>query len=258
MTESGLYCYALAGDLAGEKLAEETGIEGGPLRTVEHEGLVAVVSEVDLAEFGEEGLRRNLEDLAWLEAVATAHDRVVRLVADLAPTAPLRLATIFLSEQGVRDRLVEWQRPARQALDRIRDAREWSVKVYADPAPAAPDPAPGTPVPEGPGAGRAYLLGRRAAAQARNRSVEDGVRAAEAVHERLTAAAADSQRLAPQDRRLTGHVGEMVLNGAYLVPDTETDGFQALIEELATDQPGVRVESAGPWAPYSFARLEDS
>lgn len=257
MAETGLYCYALTRDLAVEALAQVAGIGGNPLRAVDGAGLAAVVSEVDLGEFGEEALRRNLESLPWLESVAVAHDGVVRALVEHAPTAPLRLATIFVSEQGVRDRLEEWREPAGRVLDRITGTREWSVKVYVDTAGADSPEPPAPPVPEGPGAGRAYLMGRRAAARTRDESMEAGLRAAETVHDRLSSASVDSRRLAPQDRKLTGHVGEMVLNGAYLVADTSADHFQETLAEL-TEERSVRVEAGGPWAPYSFAQLEDA
>ena len=43
--------------------------------------LTAAVGTVGLDEFGEEGLRRNLEDLDWLAATARAHDAVISAIA---------------------------------------------------------------------------------------------------------------------------------------------------------------------------------
>ena len=67
MSTTGLYAYAITRGLDPTTVAEQSGIGGQPVRLVEREGLAVVVSEVDLEQFGEEGLRRNLEDLAWLE-----------------------------------------------------------------------------------------------------------------------------------------------------------------------------------------------
>ena len=66
----------MARGLDGRALAGVTGLRAAPLEVVEHRGLQAVVCAVDLAEFGEEPLARNLEDLAWLEEVARGHDDV--------------------------------------------------------------------------------------------------------------------------------------------------------------------------------------
>src|SRR5258707_13136802 len=68
----GIWVYALA--KRGEPtLPGLAGVAGAPVRLVDADGLTAVVSDVTLEDFGEGALRRNLEDMAWLEAVARAH-----------------------------------------------------------------------------------------------------------------------------------------------------------------------------------------
>lgn len=253
---AGLYCYAITRGASPEELDGRTGIDGAPLRLVRHDDLAAVVSEVDLEEFGEEGLRRNLEDLTWLESVATAHDRVTREVSERAPVAPLRLATVFLGEESVRARLAEWHARAEQALDRIEGREEWSVKAYADPSarPATEDEPSNEDA--GMGAGKAYLLKRRAATQRREATAQQDAEIAEQLHAELHGSAVAGRRLAPQDRRLTGHVGEMILNGTYLVDRGEVEAFKSAVDRLSGLHEHIRVELAGPWPPYSFASLE--
>lgn len=256
MSETGVYVYAITRGLAPSDLEHGRGIDDGPLRLVEHRGLAAVVGPVDLEEFGEEGLRRNLEDLRWLEAVATAHDRVARLAAERAPTTPLRLATVFLTEDGVRDQLEQWHDAAEHALDRVEGRSEWSVKGYVDPA-GVPDEAQDEPARDGVGAGRAYLLKRRSAAQRQEQRAQETSESAARVHAALAEVSVAGRRLPAQDRRLTGHTGEMVLNGTYLVENDREDAFRGAVSALAEQNPQVRLEVAGPWPPYSFAMLED-
>lgn len=251
---TGLYFYAICRGVSVEDLAGQVGIADAALRLVEQDGLVAVVSEVDLDEFGEDGLRRNLEDLAWLETVALAHDRVTRLVAERAPTAPLRLATVFRGEDSLREQLTQWHDSAELALDRIEGRSEWSVKVYVDPQ--ARVAAEESESAEGVGAGKAYLLRRRAATQRREVLAQQDAEVADAIHASLEAGVVAGRRLTPQDRRLTGHTGEMVLNGAYLVDQDRADAFKDLVERTTGEHPGVRVEVGGPWPPYSFASLD--
>lgn len=253
---TGLYCYAISRGLSPAELVGGTGIADAPLRVIDHEGLGAVVSEVDLAEFGEEGLRRNLEDLAWLESVATAHDRVTRHLAERVPTAPLRLATVFLGEDSVRARLDEWHDSAMRTLDMIEGREEWSVKAYVDPSTRAATEEADDSATEGMGSGRAYLLKRRAAAQQRETRAQADAELAMRMHETLVSAAVAGRRLAAQDRRLTGHVGEMVLNGTYLLDRAQVAAFKEEVDRMATGHEHVRVEVAGPWPPYSFASLD--
>lgn len=253
---TGLYAYALTRDADEAEVVGVNGISDAPLHLVDQDGLSAVVSEVSLDEFGEEGLRRNLEDLGWLESVALAHDRVTRHVAEHAPTAPLRLATVFLGEDSLRAQLRQWHDQAERALDRISGRSEWSVKAYVDPAADDPAPTEGEP-PKGAGAGRAYLERRREATQRREARAQSWASTADELHEALASGCVAGRRLAPQDRRLTGHTGEMVLNGTYLVDDAGVESFRTSVEAAAAKHPKVRVELAGPWPPYSFASLDE-
>ncbi len=257
MAEQGRYLYAIARGLNAGAVTGVTGLDGAPVETVEHRGLTAVVSTVDLAEYGEEGLRRNLEDLAWLEKVARGHDTVIHAAASQAPTAPLRLATICLDDDGVRARLDEWHDALEAALDRVQGRAEWAVKAFARTTPgeqaesetAAQDPS-------GKGAGLAYLQRKKSQATRQAQSHERAVEVAERVHEALSARCVASRRLAPQDPKLTGHEGVMTLNGAYLVEEAEGESFTAAVQELAEQYPDAHLTVAGPWPPYSFASLD--
>lgn len=243
------YMYAITRGLSAADLAPTVGIDGGRVDTVEHRGLVAVVSDVALDEYDEEALHQNLERLDWLEKVARSHDEVIQAAAALAPVAPLRLATICHDDTGVRDRLDEWHEPLQAALDRVAGNREWSVKVVAA-TPATPQQG-ARPV-----SGADYLRNKKAAAQARAEAEQAVAVAGDEIHAVLEKGVVASRRLPPQDPRLSGHSGAMVLNGAYLVDAEAADRFRSTVEELAAAHPHVVVECGGPWPPYSFATLE--
>ena len=254
MTATGRYMYAITRGIDGTSLASTVGLGGGALEVIEHRGLLAVVSDVDLEEFGEEGLRRNLEDLAWLEEVARGHDTVVQAVAVLGPTAPLRLATICLDDGGVRSRLDEWFHALELVLDRVQGRREWSVKAFvaADSAGTASSTATDAPAT----GGAAYLQRKKAELLDREDRAGAAARLAEELHQDLAAASSASRRLAPQDPRLTGHTGTMTLNGAYLVGLEHGAEFEATVRRLQSEHPEAGIDVRGPWPPYSFAMLE--
>lgn len=254
MAGSGRYLYAVTRGLDPDLLEGVAALGGGRLEVVEHRGLMAVVSSVDLDEFGEEALRQNLESLEWLELTARIHDDVVKTVSAAAATAPVRLATICLGDDGVRRRLDEWYVALGQVLDRVEGRREWSVKSFAPAAserPARPEPAP-----VGSGGGAAYLRAKKEAAERRLDDESAALRTAEEVHDVLSGLSVASRRLPPQDPRLTGHTGTMVLNGAYLVEETDSGAFEAAVERLTEAHPEARLACAGPWPPYSFAMLD--
>ncbi|CAM5249399.1 hypothetical protein STENM327S_08634 [Streptomyces tendae] len=135
---------------------------GDPPRLLPHGGLVAVVSHVPEADFSEEALRAHLEDLDWLTATARAHQQVVDALTVVTTPLPLRLATVFRDDSGVRVMLEEREAAFRRTLDRLDGRVEWGVKVYveAEPADRAKAERPAQPAPR-PASGRDYLRQRR-------------------------------------------------------------------------------------------------
>jgi hypothetical protein len=232
-----------------------SGVGGGPVRVLEHRGLRAVVSPVSLAEFGEEGLRRNLEDLRWLESTARAHHAVVDAAVEFSATIPLGLATVYRGEDRVRGALNEKNEEFTRALDRITGRTEWGVKVYADVRPAAPETTGEEPAASSPGT--SYLRRRRMQQDTAERTRNEVMDVAERVHDELAGIAAAVRLHRPQDPQLSGECAWMIFNAAYLVDDSRSDDFQAAVRRLG-GLAGIRLQLTGPWAPYSFAAEEET
>jgi hypothetical protein len=252
------YCVGRAGDALPKGLP---GVHAdGQVHGVEHEGLVALVSRIPLAEFGEEPLRRNLNDLEWLERVARAHEAVLERALETAPIVPLRLCTIFEDEQGVRRMLDEQRRAFTAALELLAGRQEWGVKLLVDrealEAAARARRTEGDTAEEldSRSAGGAYLQRRRLERQVREEADRLAVGVAEEVHARLQDWASDAVLNPPQNRDLSGHEGEMLLNGAYLVETPKVERLRELVSELEDRHRalGVRLEMTGPWPPYNF------
>lgn len=212
-----------------------------PVERVQHAGLTAVASRVDSERFGADALRGALEDLDTLGAIARTHDRVLGEALLAGAVVPFRICTLFSGEAGVRAMLERERVWLAETLERLRGRSEWGVKAYAPAASAAPAPAPAT--------GAEYLAGKRAAADAQ-RALETAVAA---MHERLADAADAAMLSPPHDPRLTGRAEEMVLNGAYLVADTDVTAFRALAAGLGALH-GMALEVTGPWPAYHFSR----
>ncbi|TYK45004.1 GvpL/GvpF family gas vesicle protein [Actinomadura decatromicini] len=276
--DTAVYLYGVARGLDPAELRGASGVAGAPVRGVVAGGLTALVSTVRLDEYGEAALRANLEDLAWLEATARAHHDIVDRAAHAAPTAPVRIATIYQDDDRVAEVLAAQAERFRSVLDRLTGRTEWGVKAWADPAALdAPDThsggglAPSAEPPTGPpssaqsgseasrsgsepaaGTGTAYLLRRQ---RERRRREDAGRRAAEhagTVHADLADLAVAARRHAPQDPRLSGRTGTQVLNAAYLLDDDRVDDFLAAARAAGERLAGVEVEVTGPWPPYSF------
>ncbi|HET9893807.1 MAG TPA: GvpL/GvpF family gas vesicle protein [Streptosporangiaceae bacterium] len=231
------------------------GVAGRPVRLVNAADLAAVVSPVDLAEFGEEPLRRNLDQLPWLEAVARMHHRVVAAVARSAAVVPMRLATVYRSEIGLTRMLEQRHDDFQAVLSQLAGRSEWGVKVYAAQAVET-----ATPADEGStggsveaGSGAAYLMKRRRQLTAAEEVRRSAVERAEHLHAELAGHAVASAVHRPQDPQLSGTTARMILNASYLVDDRERAAFAAMAEQTAAMNPAVRLELTGPWPPYSFA-----
>jgi hypothetical protein len=248
-----LYAYAVTRDDARPAPSGPgTGVIAAPVRTVRAGGLAALVSAVPADGFGEAALRERLEDLEWLERTARAHHEVVARAAAVMCVLPLRLATVYRDEDGVRRMLREGRDGFLATLDRLDGRVEWGVKVYAVPA-----AAPASAGKHAAASGRDYLRRRLAATRTRDDVCERAAGFAERLDARLSRYAEDRRLHRPQDARLSGEAGQNVLNVSYLLPAADAGAFARHARGGGPDGagPGVRVELTGPWAPYSFAAL---
>jgi hypothetical protein len=253
MSETGTYVYAVGRNLEPDRLTELEGVGGSSVRTIDHRNLTAVVGTVDLREFGESALRRNLEDLDWVEATARRHDEVVRGVAGITTAvAPFRLVTIYRSDEGARDRLEELYDDLTTALDRVDRRSEWSVKAYSRTRSEPPE----TVRSEAAASGVAYLERRRAEIRRRQEAAVDQQVLADQLFRDLVPRVAATRRLAPQDQRLSGRVEPLAFNAALLVDDDRSADLFRLIDALRERYSTLDIEVNGPWPPYSFAVLD--
>ncbi|MER7310752.1 MULTISPECIES: GvpL/GvpF family gas vesicle protein [Streptomyces] len=251
---------------------------GAPVRLLRFGSLEAVVQDVPAEMFGEEALRERLANRAELEHCARAHHAVVAAAAGRAPTLPLPLATLYLSDERARAALCEDENRFRSVMGRIAGRVEWGVKVYAAPGrppptrpertgPPAPAAAPTTTTltatapPEtttaartGTRPGHAYLDRARGARRAREERQEAGLNAAASVDRALRDIAVAGRRLRSHDTGVTGAGRVQLLNAAYLVEKGREADLIGAVELLRTS-PGyerVELEVTGPWVPYSF------
>jgi Gas vesicle synthesis protein GvpL/GvpF len=77
---------------------------------------------------------------------------------------------------------------------------------------------------------------------------------AQQVHARLQDWALDAVTLPAQNRELSGHEGEMLLNAAYLIEADRVAELRDLVSELERRHEDIaaRIELTGPWPAYNF------
>lgn len=252
------YCVLRAGDPHPTDLPGVD--ERGPVEGEEVGELVALVSRVPRSQFGAEPLRRNLNDLGWLERVARRHEAVLDATLEIATLVPLRMCTVYEDAESVRAMLRRERVALTEALAAVEGRLEWGVKVLVDQhalrEAALTEAGAGglDPDPEREGEGSSYLRRRRQERETRAAAGSLASELAERVHARLQDWAIDGITRPPQNRELSGHSGEMVLNAAYLVDRERTDELRELVAELEEHHRllGVHIELTGPWPPYNF------
>lgn len=257
-SQTGWYLYGVV-DADAQPLISTAGVAGSIAAVTEGQ-VTALVSRVPLAEFDEEPVRARLEDPAWLEENARAHEAVLAEALRAGAVVPFRFLTIYRDQDELRRFLADREAELRDVLERVRGKVELGVKAFVDrglleqsiarvsdsiatldAAIAAADP------------GRAYLLQRRRDQVARDEATRLALEAAEDAHSRLRAASDDAVANAVQSRELSGRDEEMVLNGAYLVAAGDTrvaSELDALADRYG--DAGVTFELTGPWPAYNF------
>jgi hypothetical protein len=246
MIDEAIYVYAIAPVKSPALPAELVGVSGEKVEAIRHENLVAYASRVPLDEFGESPLRRNLEDLDWLERTARAHDAVVAKAFETSVIVPVRLATIFNDVSNLRNMLEQERDKILALLERLRGQREWGVKGFIGEAQNDSRSQIRT--------GTEYLQRRRNALNAQQAATEIARVQAERVHAVLHGIATASRLRPCQDSGLSSSSRPMILNATYLVADDRIGSFKETVGEMTS--PGLVLELTGPWAPYSFAAFD--
>ncbi|MET7992837.1 GvpL/GvpF family gas vesicle protein [Amycolatopsis sp. NPDC005232] len=250
--ETGVWLYAVTPEAGAAALGGLTGVSAEHPRAVTAGRLAAVVGDVPLSSFGAEALRRNLEDLDWLAAVARAHDSVVAALVEQGPVAPVRLATVYHDDASVRVAVEERGADFERTLEHVSGRVEWGVKAFLQ---SEPEPAAAVPDAEGPGV--AYLARRRSALASQEERQQRAADQVSRLHAALSELAADACTHPPQSRALTDQDGPMMLNGAYLVDAGEAGRFAEAVDSRGRDSTVLTVELTGPWPPYSFSSSEE-
>jgi hypothetical protein len=248
-TDVGWYVYGVvAADADPASFAAAEGVGTGRVELVSTGGLAAIVGRVPLDEFGEEPLRRNLENRDWLEDTARAHDRVLAEALGRTPLVPLRFGTVYRSEDGVRGMLDERGAELSHAIERLRGRVELGVKAFL----VEPQHEEGSP----PSGGREYLLRKQEARASASRVQAEALESVRAVHQHLASLADEARLNPPQPPELSGRRERMLLNGAYLVGSELQAAFATAVEEHRDER--LELVVTGPWPPYNFVEQDDA
>ncbi|MGH2377617.1 MAG: GvpL/GvpF family gas vesicle protein [Candidatus Limnocylindria bacterium] len=254
-TATLVYMYAVATAEAADRWTSggaPKGLEGGSLRTIEESGLAAIVSDVPGDLYDQEALDESVRDAGWLTPRATAHQTVNAAAhAALDAVLPVPFATIFTTEDRVREMLRVRAEELRAKLAGVRGQAEWVVGLYRDVTQAAEhlsqvsDAVAHREHDTGPG--RRYLEERKAeGARRAELGGLDGA-AADSAHEMLARASRHSF-----DEPVVREAGDLVARTTYLVRREDEHRLEDTIRRFNSDwqDRGYELRATGPWPPY--------
>lgn len=255
---TGTYVYCLVAAARPPSLARvPAGLVGlGPVRllAVEEAGALKkwlVVADAPLSRYGESAINSRLSDLDWVARAAVAHEAVIEAFIKATAVVPMKLFTIFTSDERALEHLRRERRHVKAVIARVAGHDEWGIRVTFDAKPAAAaahrdgsrdrDATPGA----------AYLIGKQAQ---RDSAAELASRAREIVadlHDRLAARGSRAARRSPSEIPASA---PLLLDAAYLVPRAGASKFRAAVarESRALGPQGYTLTLSGPWPPYSF------
>jgi hypothetical protein len=253
MKSAATYLYCLTRGAEPPLATAPPGLPGcGPLRILAvGGGLWLVASDAPLPQYGSAEIQSRLQDLSWVSDRALAHEAVVEHCARAAAVIPMKLFTLFTSD----DRALAHVRAGRErldrALDRISGCSEWGVRVRLDEARAREVAASEAAEASRPGSGTGFLL-RKKMEQEASRTLAARLRAeVDEVYAELSRSAAEALRR----EAVTPEAGaRMLLDAAFLVPAERAAEFEEAVQRCSARlAPGAcEVTLTGPWPAYNF------
>lgn len=203
----------------------------------------AVVSDAPLERFSGERLQQEMQDVEAISRHAVAHAAVIEFFFRRVPVIPLKLFTLFSSDEKVRAHVRDQLAPLKRMFTALRGLEEWGVRIIAGEVEAESARTLDS--------GRNYLqvkkrLNAQTAAPPRAtlRAIDDALRALGRV-----ASKTRTETLPAPGRGRPYAAGASFLVAAKRRPAWKKRAA-ALASELAGQ--GHRLEMSGPWPPYHF------
>ena len=257
MAAKGTYVYCVVAAERRPRAARAArGLPGtGPVRILDvDEGLYAAVADAPLDRYGEAAINKGLADLDWVSRAAVAHEAVVESFIAEKAVLPMKLFTIFTSDERAIEHVRAERRRIAAVVKRVANHQEWGVRVVIDRERAAAAAAPKKKAAPAVRSGVAYLSQKKAQRDAVKELASNARAAVAALYDRLAAKSRLARRRLATELPVQG--GPLLLDAAFLVPRARAASFQALAsrESRALARQGYGLTFSGPWPPYSFVQ----
>jgi hypothetical protein len=211
-----------------------------------------VAADAPLARFGEDAINGRLHDLDWVSRAAVAHEGVVESFVAAPALLPMKLFTIFTSDERALAHIAQRRDHVRTILERVTRRDEWGVRVVLDRARAIAPAADRSRRAAKAATGAGYLAGKKAMRDAQSRLASQARIVIADLNDLLAHHSSLARRRGARDLPVQG--GPLLLDAAYLVDRARARAFRSMLarEARRLEPEGYRVSLSGPWPPYSF------
>lgn len=255
MKQKGTYVYGvIAADRRPRLTRVPAGLPGaGSVRLLDvDEGLFIAVADLPLDQYNASAISSGLANLDWVSRVAVAHEAVVESFVASKAVLPMKLFTIFKTDQRAFEHVRSQRARIAGLVERVANQQEWGIRVVLDRTLAAAAGPKRTAAARDTGA--SYLAQKKAQ---RDVSKELASRARDTVaslFDRLAARSSDAKRRSASELPAQG--GPLLLDAAFLVPRARATMFKTLAgrESKALARQGYGLTLSGPWPPYTFVQ----
>lgn len=203
----------------------------------------AVVADAPLARFGSEQLQNEFQDVEAISRHALAHAAVIQFFFRRAPVIPLKLFTLFSTDDRARAHLQSRGPRLRKLLAELRGLEEWGVRVIASQVEAESAKSLSS--------GRDYLVIKK-------RLNDQRAAPPRATVADLNGALKALAKIASKVRKETfpppGRNRPFVAGASMLVKTKRRAEWKKAAVRLTAGlaKRGHRLELSGPWPPYHF------
>jgi hypothetical protein len=213
-------------------------------------GIWLAVADVPLPEYSKAEIEQCLQDLDCVSMRAVAHEATIAAFFHRWPVIPLKLFTIFATEERALGHLRRRLAHVRRLFRAVRHREEWGIRFTVDPG-----ELPTAPTARVVGSGRDYLEAQKVRGR-------ESTRAAGAARKEASRALTSLAKMAESMRRqkAVGTGPQSVLEAAFLVSSRQSNAWKARARTLGQQlaKRGCRIEITGPWPPYNFVSARSS
>ena len=225
----------------------------GPVRLLDVEDRLFIgVADLPLDRYSESAINKGLGDLDWVSRIAIAHEKVVESFIASTAVLPMKLFTIFTTDDRALDHVRAQRARIASLVKRVANQQEWGIRVVLDRTLAAARSKKKLATRST--SGISYLKQKKAQRDAATQLASHARDTVADLFDRLAARAGDAKRRAASELPVQG--GPLLLDAAFLVPRSRAATFKALAarESKALARHGYGLTVSGPWPPYTFVQ----